>query len=144
MTLPHSPAVSRWLAGKTSALSRRTTDTCSRRLDPSLATAQAGVLSSSIQAFIPVFGQRNLFLRRCYYHGRGREVEQGVPVPHTGKLNRKLGSELRCCSAPLGLRPQASGTTGSRGHRRGPQAGTEECTGRTCPRVWRLISAYNV
>lgn len=33
-----------------------------------------------------------------------REVEQGVPVSQTGKLNRKLRSELRCRPPPLGQR----------------------------------------
>lgn len=33
-------------------------------------------------------------LRRCYYHGRGREAVQGVPVPQTGKLSRKLGGSF--------------------------------------------------
>lgn len=42
------------------------------------------------------------FLGWYYYHGRGRETEQGVPVPQTGKLNRKLRSKLRCWAAPLG------------------------------------------
>lgn len=42
------------------------------------------------------------FPARSSYHGRRSKVEQGVPVPETGKLNRKLRSQLRFGPPPLG------------------------------------------
>lgn len=44
----------------------------------------------------------NSFPARSSYHGRRSKAEQGVPVPETGKLNRKLRSQLRFRPPPLG------------------------------------------
>lgn len=82
-----------WFAGKTCAFITR------------LQRHKAGKLSLSrpwkSRLWTALIQESRPALGPCYYHGRGTEAELGVPVPETGKLNRKL-KELPCWTPPLG------------------------------------------